>query len=329
MEDRAGAFDEVWEQLAPRLVTVVRPAIYDGPFVAPLVRTPVAPFLYLYAAVDEDEMLRFLRADEVGSFPFGHREIVACGLRNAGARPPVVTRGREGASILVLEHDDGLAPSHLFVPGWLASLREEGAAPPVCVVPTSTSCSVSTSKDVGILEALLEQAEAAWGSGEAPLSPVPYTLDDEGAIVPLRLEAEHPLAPRLAHLGALFAAHEYERQREALEAGIAEAHEDLAVAACRTIADPTGGSRTVTTFAEGEPSLLPETELVCVTWQAGDAAAYALVLWEDFQEIAAAHLHRLDDHEPPRIATIGFPDAERRAQLEARAIVRGSAAHRL
>jgi hypothetical protein len=107
--------DERWAELGPRLVVVVRPAIYEGAYAAALVRAPIAPLLYVYAAVDDGDSLRLLRADEAGSLAASHAEVLAAGIRNLeerGARLLGPEQSNEGREVLLVESGDGLESSH-------------------------------------------------------------------------------------------------------------------------------------------------------------------------------------------------------------------------
>jgi hypothetical protein len=214
-------------ELGPRLVVVVRPAIYEGAYAAALVRAPIAPLLYVYAAVDDGDSLRLLRADEAGSLAASHAEVLAAGIRNLeerGARLLGPEQSNEGREVLLVESGDGLESSRLVVPGWLAALTQ-GKEPAVAAAPTWTTLFVAPRPDEAALADLMDLAEEAWaGSGHPALAPSSTPPALKASSCPLALPAEHPLSARLASLHARFAAAEYERQREVLELGL-QGHE--------------------------------------------------------------------------------------------------------
>ncbi|MBK6517447.1 MAG: hypothetical protein IPM79_10505 [Polyangiaceae bacterium] len=318
--------DERWAELGPRLVVVVRPAIYEGAYAAALVRAPIAPLLYVYAAVDDGDSLRLLRADEAGSLAASHAEVLAAGIRNLeerGARLLGPEQSNEGREVLLVESGDGLESSRLVVPGWLAALTQ-GKEPAVAAAPTWTTLFVAPRPDEAALADLMDLAEEAWAGSGHPLSPVLYTTSPQGELVPLALPAEHPLSARLASLHARFAAAEYERQREVLELGL-QGHEDAPlVGECRVLPHPAGGSVTAATFLAGVPSLLPRADVVFVAWREGDAGRYLLVERTDLERLAPLRLRPLSDLDPPRLATLGFPDQAELAALEAVALAHGT-----
>lgn len=320
--------EERWAEVEGRVVVVLRTAIYDGPHCAALVRAPIAPLLYAYAALDDGDTLRLMRAEEAGALGASHGELLAIGIRNVEARGASLLGASptDGADrVLLVQSGDGLESSRVLVPGWLAACAAEGG-PAVCVAPSWTTLFVAPTPDDEALEELLELAEEVWSESPHALSPVPYTTSEGGELVPLELPEEHPLAPRLAHLHARFAAAEYERQRAALELGLREDDDAPLVGECRVLPHPAGGSVTATTFLAGVPSLLPLTDVVFVAWREGDAGRYLLVERADLERLAPGRVRLLEDLDLPRLATLGFPDEGELSALDQVALARGTQA---
>jgi hypothetical protein len=316
----------VWGDVAARIVPLLRPAIH-GTSGAALLRTPIVPLVFAYCVMESAEALRYLDASDATRLGRPFREILSRAVLNVANRPirlEPLSDLEEGPPFRVVA-EDGFATTRVLLPGWLQSLRDHVEGEPVCAMPERGCCFVAGDASIDAMERVLEAAERAWAQSDEGISPVLYTTHGDDSIVPLELPEGHPLAPKLQRAHALFTAHEYEEQGAAIDADIDREGGELVVGSCRVVPDPSsGGAYTATTFVEGVDALLPVTDLVFVAWQADGEPKYLLVRSEDLADLAAKRLLLLPDYDPPRVATIGFPDARELAELRARALATGA-----
>lgn len=318
------------EEPIAQLIPLLQDAFLQAADGRGLVRIPFLPLLYAYVALESEAGLACLTAAAAARRGRTHRELLAEAVENLSERDAQLVPldpSQPDEEVFELSASDGLASSRLMLPGWLASMREVLPGEPLCAIPSIDRCLVAGSASDDAVVRLLAAAEVLW-EGEQPLSPVLYSTDPEGLVVPWIPPADHPAAGRLQQAHAAFVTRTYERQREVLVAAAAAAEQrgELAedaplIAECRVVPAPHGGAMTGTTLVEGIDALLPVTDLVFLAWRPEHAEPhYLLVARTDLQAVAPQRLVRVPDLDPPRLATLGFPNAEELALLREQAI---------
>lgn len=275
------------------------------------VRRGVAPFLHERLVVDRPDLRRFVtRADLAAwdvrpeaAYGVAHENLPATGLR----------MGDNG--LWELASGDGYESSRLLLPGWLAAFRGRVPGRPVAVVPHARGLFVGGDADHDLVRELLTIGPRAWRDEGDPISPVPYTIDDRGAIVPW---APGPQVPPLLRASVhaasrALASREYARQAEVLDDFDEVPATAYEVALAPAGADDVRLAYGFCRWTRGQDARLPEVDVVVLA-AAGHGAVLA-VPWEAFVRFAGAHLVA-EPLSPPRWRTRGWPDATALKALE-------------
>src|SRR6185369_15379006 len=90
--------------------------------------------------------------------------------------------------------DDSYESSRLLLPAWLASFAGKVKGKPVAVVPHRSCVVVGGDGDHACLRRLIEFARREYEASPRAISPALYTVDAGGALAPLVLPGDHPLA---------------------------------------------------------------------------------------------------------------------------------------
>jgi hypothetical protein len=258
-----------WETARQELVPLLRPSslLLGGPPGADLlVRRPVAPFLVECIGIDAEDSLRLVISSHLETWEKSADEIFAVARKNAkGAFRDADANIYDKDLPYRLWHvdrDDSYESSRLLLPGWLSSFANRVTGRPVAIVPHRSFVLVGGDGDPACLERLIETAAREYRASPRRISPALYTADAKGAMVPLLLPPEHPLAAQVLRGHVLLASAEYQEQTAALQKKHGDA---LFVASYECVESESGGVRGYTTWKEHLPSLLPRAdELVFV-----------------------------------------------------------------
>jgi hypothetical protein len=206
--------------------------------------------------------------------------------------------------------DDGDAywVSRLLVDGWLASLADQVGGRPVAFAPDVATL-VVVGDDPDRLAAVFEQVRDEFVDAPRALSPMAYTVDADGRVVPYVAPAGHPLAASVDRAERVLAAYEYAAQQVLLRAG------GETVAEYDVYATAEGGTFTVTTWRQGVPTLLPRTDYVGF---APSGTTPFFVPWSAVME--ADVLMETLEHRPVRYRTPAWPGPTALGYLRERAV---------
>ncbi len=135
--------------------------------------------------------------------------------RNLAARATEGLTPRKELGLWQLAAGDGYEASRLLLSGWLAAF--EGLVPgrPVAIAPAPRVLLVGGDGAIGQIERLVQLGADAFRGASPGVSPVPYTLDERGALRPWAPEG-HPLRDAALASGRLLVATAYAAQREGL-----------------------------------------------------------------------------------------------------------------
>ncbi|WP_433610286.1 hypothetical protein ACQP2P_40780 [Dactylosporangium sp. CA-139114] len=146
--------------------------------------------------------------------------------------------------------------SWVLLEGWLAELDEQVGGRAVAFLP-STLMLLVCADEPRLVEQLYELAADEYARTPRPLSPMAYTTDDEGRVVPFLPERGHPAYPAAARAARRLAVDVAEHQRRTLG--------DPRLAGATLTARPDGTAFTSAQWAVGTPALLPAVDLVGVS----------------------------------------------------------------
>ena len=302
-----------WPSVRDRLRPVLRAATYgleatlDG--IPPLAR-PALPFLQERVVVDMPTLMRHVTASEPDSWGVTPEEVFATARANLAAMAPRPDGAAEGAAILNFVDEDGdLYLSSLpLLDGWLASLAPAVGGRPVAFMPEHASLVVASDTD-DLVQEMLKSVEEQYKEADRRLSPLAYTVDESGALIPYPAPDGHPAAPAMRRATMILTTTEYEMQRRFLEPHYEQELVPTFVASLMTKQD-----LTVAVWGEDVDTMLPQADRVAFV---GEDVAPFVVPWESVAELVS--LTPEADVEPPRYRVHSWPAPDVMARLRTRA----------
>ena len=279
---------------------------------APL-RWPVGPLLDALVVWDHDGERRYVTAEHVARWGVAARDVLGLArdnLPHVALRDPRLgpgdgdTDGYESARVLAFAEATSAGR-----PPWPVRGR------PVWFFPHARALWATDDSQPGVVRSWLAAAIDAWTRSAEPISPLPYTSDADGQLVPWQPDdGWHPaVAASVGVARCAFLRREYAWQAEEL------GDDDLAPVEIALGAD-VGGVRApfdFTRWVRGVDRRLPEVAHVVLT----DPARGALlaVRFTDLRAIVGDAVTPTADA-PPRWRTRGWPDPAQWRALGARAI---------
>ncbi len=311
-----GGVPESWEEAAPLLLPVIRPASYSLEM-EPLSR-PALPYLREFVVVDRPTTMAYVGPRQVDRWGVDPDIIFATARANLAQTPGAErTHGLEDRQFSVVKApgDDYLS-SYPLLDRWLAGFTANpDGLHPVIAIPDPATLFVAP--DVPeLIPDLLERVEAAFNDAARSISPQVYTIDDTGAVVPYPVHDGHPAAEAVRRADSILAFHTYHGQKEWLEERYQNEGEDIFVASLLGMDTDDGSFGTVATWTDGIRTLLPRADLVAFQPQDPDAKPF-MVTWGDATELV--HLTPAPDLDPPRYEVSDWPDRTTVARLRIRA----------
>lgn len=304
-----------WDRARPLLRPVLRGVTTGragGSDRTDLVRRPVLPFLDELVVIDMPSAMGYLRTGMLADWGIGVDEVFAAARENLvdGADDAPVL-GERPAMLRYLDGGDAYWSSHLLLDGWLAGRGKAVGGRPVAFVPDRDSLQV-VSDEPALLAELLPLVEAEYREAARPVSPMMYTVDDAGAVVPYPAPPGHPLHDAVTRAELVLAGGEYDIAADALRAEHPRIGRTEATVASYLIADSGDGRpESVATWSGGRPTLLPEVDRVAVV---GSWSRFCyLIRFTDLVDIM--ELAPVPGLHPARYLVDGWPDRSRRRRL--------------
>jgi hypothetical protein len=302
-----------WDEARPRLMPLLRSStlyasVPQTEKTRPL-RRPFAPFLIECLAVDSDRSYITVNARMTAGWGADDAAVFAAARENA-ARSFVDEDVRiyDPDAPFPLWHvakNDSYESSRLLIPGWLASFSGKVSGRPVAIVPHRSLVLVGGDGDPACLARLGQTACREYEASTRRISPALYTVGGAGAVVPLVLPGDHPLANDVALGHASLATAEYAAQKEHLQAQVGD---DLFVASHVAVQGQDGGVFSCCTWTRGISSLLPVADQVALVIDPSDESGPVFrVPWGVVVARAGACLAREEGIDPPRFRTTGWP----------------------
>ncbi|MBL1077734.1 hypothetical protein JK358_25360 [Nocardia sp. 2] len=318
--------EDTWEQVAATVRPVLRPAGHDLVRVGDrnisgvVLTRRVLPYLVEMVAIDRPTTIQFVTAQHLLGWGVDADTVYAAAHENmTELAMSALTAFEPAEGTRILEFDDDEGETYIgalpLIPGWLAGVAARTGTRPVVFLPGHLGMylvlgAAEGSASEEMLPQLLALAEEKYDRALRPVSPVPYTVDDDGELIPLRLPETHPAWRALQHAEATLAAKVYGAQTDKLRA---DADREAAVSDLLQVRDQDGTEYTMTPWTGyGNTILLPRANYICFVGRDGDAFRVA---WDDVAELV--DLHPAEEYDPPRYRVAGHPSAEIMTRLRA------------
>ena len=274
-----------WASARPLLRPVPRPADFgldaaDTTGVRFTSRA-VAPCLSEFVAVDLSAGLGYVTTELMAGWGVDAEEVFATAHANlAHAFAPLLDNRTPTPAVTYLtEPGDGYFSSLPLLDGWLTTWADAWDLRPVFIIAQCNTLLIAPEPTEA--EQLVNQlagAEEGWQKAERPLSPVLYTCDDAGHMIPYDLPDGSPFRSAVRRAWNLFADSVYAGQTDYLRTK-AEFGDPFAAALQRFVETETGSCFTVATWAEDlMMTLLPEADWVAFVDQSNERI---YVPWDD------------------------------------------------
>src|SRR5262249_5338549 len=127
--------------------------------------------------------------------------------------PPDMPADRGPALVRMVESGDAYWASRLLVAGWLAKQAAHVGGRPVAFVADTTGWLLTAAHGAGMAR-LFVLIEEEYREAARPVSPVAYTVDGDGAVVPYSVRPGDPLFPAVHRAEVVLASSEYLAQAQ-------------------------------------------------------------------------------------------------------------------
>lgn len=309
-----------WDEVSPKLRPVLRRAGYGAVQVAgvngrDLVLTrPALPYLSELVVIDLPSTVQFVTRQDLSRWGVDDEQVYAvahANLTELAMNTLTAFDPGHGVRVLDFADDDGenYVGSLPLVAGWLAGVRARTGSTPLFFLPGHLGMLVVLGSTPEALPQLLALAAERHEAALRPLSAVPYTVDDNGDLMPLRVPEDHPAHAEIRHAQARLAVGAYRSQTEKLRA---EAEREGAIMELLHVRAPDGSEYTMTSWTDGTTNLLPAADFICFVTGEGDVFRVA---WDDVSGLVPLEL--ADEYDPPRFRVHDHPPAEVMTRLRA------------
>lgn len=192
-----------WEQAAPRLRPVLRRCDYlDFTFEGMrgrdlLLARPALPHLAEMLVLTMPRTIEFVTTQDLEAwdvdadtaFATAHANLATLALNTMEAFTP-------SDEVRVLEFEDKEGDSYVgslpLIAGWLEGVATRTGTRPLVFLPAHVGMLVVLGATGDLVVQAQALAEERFAAAVRPLSPVPYTVGDDGELVPLQVPEDHP-----------------------------------------------------------------------------------------------------------------------------------------
>ncbi len=301
---------DTWESAQSRLRPVLRAVTFAQGGVAgmvPPISRPALPYLNELVVVDHPDSMAYVTPQRLESWGVSVEEVFAAARANLAELAERSLRGKAPSPnelVRMVDTGDGYFTSMLLAPGWLAGISERMGTPVVAFVPDTNTVLLCTLPTTG-LGKLYELVEQEYGQAVRSLSPVGYTTDARGTVVPYAPPEGHPdfVAARRAEV--VLAASEYGTQTQWLSEQYEKAGIEVFVAKLIAASRPGEPAITAATWTDGISTLLPRAQYIAFV---RDNVAELRVPWEAVADLVGLQPEPLLS--PARYRVDGWPPAE-------------------
>lgn len=312
-----------WEALAPRLRPVLRQAgilstrVQGYSLAENTLWRPVVAGLMERVVIDAPAAMTTVTPHDLTTWGVDAETVFATARANlAGlARATVEAFGAKDDPILYLADEDGdlYAGALPLLPGWIGALRDRYGCEVMAFVAGNTGVLAGAVTSPQRAAELVEFARELYEEADRPVSPVPYTTDQHGRLVPFRVPPGHPAWLGIRSAESTLAASVYRDQYGGLRADLEAEVTDLLPGQLLHVSDRDGVESTMTPWVDAVPTLLPRADRVVLT--SAESGAAVEVAWADLaRELALRPVPGLF---PERYRVERHPDPATVARLAA------------
>jgi hypothetical protein len=265
--------DLSWSDARPHILPLIRAGTYGAYLTEEKelgpqpIRRDVLPFLVEVLVVDRPASMALIASNTVERWAVLEEVVRRAAYENVEALrdTPLEPYLDRFGGISCLPGTDDYATTRLLLPGWLASQRVAGR--PLAVMPDRSTLFIAGDADPGAAGWLAETAQREWRATSRAISPVVYTCDDSGAVVPYRRSESEELGRLLRAGEELLLVNEYKEQQQLLVEMYDRDGIDLFIASATLVQRKDGCQRSYCVWTEGVESLLPRTDALVVQSQ--------------------------------------------------------------
>ena len=305
---------DTWADARDRLRPVLRSATFarGGETARPTpLRRPAFPYLDEMVVVDQPTSMAYVSEATCAVWGVSSEEVFAVARANlaAGAALPATEQPSGRVMLRFVDDGDAYWVSHILLDGWLAGLAAKVGGRPVAFIPDVRSLIV-VDADPDQVGELFEVVERQFGESPRPLSPVAYTVDGNGRVVPYTVPPGHPAAGAVQRADRVLAASEYGSQQRLLRDEV-----DEYVASYAVFGTAEGGTFSVAAWTRGTCVLIPRVDFVAFNVASGSTF---FVPWDVVME--ADVLTELAQYRPARFLGEIWPAPAAFGYLRERAV---------
>ncbi|MEU4597111.1 hypothetical protein [Nocardia sp. NPDC023988] len=311
-----------WMSAAPTLRSVLRPAgdltlEFQGKRIGDhMLWRPLLPCLTERVVIDLPTSMRTVSPDDLVEWGVDADTVFATARANMiDFAVETVSLFDTEDGVLFLPDDDGdlYAGSLPLVDGWLAGLGNKAGAQPLFFVPGSFGVLAGVASSPERVCELVAAAREMFDNAVRPVSPAPYTVDEQGRLVPFTVPIDHPAWAAIRSAEAALAAPVHAAQYQGMQADTEAGRLDLFVAELLHVRAENGIEETVAAWTDTVPTLLPRAHVVNMV----DLTTASLfgVPWEVLDREVG--LRAVPGLFPPRFLVEHHPDQATLARLRA------------
>lgn len=261
-----------WAVIAPRLRPLLRQAgelsiRVEGQRIGDQVLwRPALPMLIEKVVIDAPDSMATVTAHDLAGwgvdaatvFGTAHANMTGLARRLLDALDPAER------DLVYLADEDGdlYAGSLPFAPGWLHGAGLRYRTRPLVFVPGNTGVLLGFASSPERVAELVHAAAGLYEEAARPVSPMPYTLDAAGGLVPYAVPPGHPAWAAVRAAESALAAAVYRDQYRSLRADPEDGGTEDFAAELLHVARRDGVESTVATWTDGVPTLLPRAHAV-------------------------------------------------------------------
>ncbi|MFE3191860.1 hypothetical protein ACFXHA_22820 [Nocardia sp. NPDC059240] len=265
-----------WEEAAPRLRPLIRQAgelstRMEGMRVADhILWRPLLPGLMETLVVDHPTSMQRVHPSQLEKWDVDAETVFATARANLTGLALDTVAGynaRVNGGMLRIPDTDGnlYAGALPLVDGWLAGIGKKAGARPLVFIAQNVGVLAGAELSERHVLLLVNAARELFDNAVREVSPVPYTLDDAGRLVPYRVSRDHLAWKEIRNAEATLTAHAYRGQYENLRADLdAGVIEDYAAKIMHFRMED-GTESTSAPWTDTVPTLLPRTHNVTLT----------------------------------------------------------------
>ncbi|MGW6424698.1 hypothetical protein ACWF82_18650 [Nocardia sp. NPDC055053] len=263
-----------WAAVAPRLRPVIRQAgelatrVQGLSLAENTLWRPLLPCLMERVVIDKPTSMESVTPQHLATWGVDADtvfETARANMTELGSAIVDVFDPAEGVLYLADEDGEMYAGALPLAAGWIAGLGAKAGALPIVFVPGNVGVFAGFATSPQRVRELVEVARGLFDDAVRPVSPVPYTLDEHGRLVPFTVPRHHPAWPAIRSAESTLAAQTYAMQHDGLRADLeAELIEDYAATLLHT-RGPDGIETTFAPWTDTVPTLLPHAHNITLT----------------------------------------------------------------